>query len=83
MEASTIELGSKYVEMGLGISITPSGFELGSVKKRAVELLDIDYLFKPDYLCIVMRKDKTLHHYESAFIKLMLGKDPTSDLSNN
>lgn len=74
MEASTIELGSKYVEMGLGISIVPSGFELDSVKRRAVELIDVDYLFKPDYISIVMRKDKSPRHYESAFIKLMLGE---------
>ncbi|MBN1848984.1 MAG: LysR family transcriptional regulator [Deltaproteobacteria bacterium] len=74
MEASTIELGSKYVEMGLGISIVPMAFELDSVKKREVELIDIQYLFEPDYLSIVMRKDKLLQSYKSAFIKLLLGR---------
>jgi len=77
MEASTIELGSKYVEMGLGISIVPSGFGLDSVKKRDVELVDVDYLFKPDYISVIMRKDKTLQAYKSAFIKLMLEEHTT------
>lgn len=73
MEASTIELGSKYVEMGLGISIVPLAFELDSVKKRAVKLIDVHHLFEPDYLSIVMRKDKILQSYKNAFIKLILG----------
>jgi DNA-binding transcriptional LysR family regulator len=72
MEASTIELGSKYVEMGLGISIVPLGFGLDSVKKRAVDLVNVDYLFEPDYISIVMRKDKILQSYKNAFIKLLL-----------
>ncbi|MBN1256015.1 MAG: LysR family transcriptional regulator [Deltaproteobacteria bacterium] len=72
MEASTIELGSKYVEMGLGISLVPLGFGLDSVKKRAVELIDVDYLFEPNYISIAMRKDKILQSYKSAFINLML-----------
>jgi DNA-binding transcriptional LysR family regulator len=72
MEASTIELGSKYVEMGLGISIVPLGFGLDSVKKRAVDLVNVDYLFEPDYISIIMRKDKILQSYKNAFIKLML-----------
>ncbi|MBN2568658.1 MAG: LysR family transcriptional regulator [Deltaproteobacteria bacterium] len=77
MEASTIELGSKYVEMGLGISIVPSGFGLDSVKKRDVELLPVGHLFDPDYISIIMRKDKILQSYKSAFIKLMLDEDPS------
>jgi DNA-binding transcriptional LysR family regulator len=75
MEASTIELGSKYVEMGLGISIVPSGFGLDSVKKREVELIPIHSLFEPDYISIVMRKDKILQPYKNAFINLLLGDE--------
>jgi DNA-binding transcriptional LysR family regulator len=75
MEASTIELGSKYVEMGLGISIVPLGFGLDSVKKRNVELVKVNHLFDKDYISIVMRKDKVLQSYKSAFIKLMIEED--------
>jgi DNA-binding transcriptional LysR family regulator len=75
MEASTIELGSKYVEMGLGVSIVPLGFGLDSVKKRNVELLHVNHLFEKDYISIVMRKDKILQSYKSAFIKLMFEED--------
>lgn len=75
MESSTIELGSKYVEMGFGISIVPPGFGLDSVKKRKVELLDISHLFEKNYISIVMRKDKIMQSYKSAFIKLMMDED--------
>jgi DNA-binding transcriptional LysR family regulator len=78
MEASTIELGSKYVEVGLGISIAPLAFGLESVKKRAVELVDVSHLFDPDYICIAMRKDKILQTYKSAFIKLLLEDGATA-----
>ena len=71
MEASTIELGSIYVEMGLGISIVPSGFGLDSVKRREVEFIPIDYLYQSDYIAIVMRKDKTLQPYKRDFINLL------------
>ncbi len=72
MEASTIELGSKYVELGLGISIVPSGFGLDTVKKRKVKLIPIQHLFRPDYICIIKRKERRLHPYKNAFIDLLI-----------
>jgi DNA-binding transcriptional LysR family regulator len=75
MEASTIELGSKYVELGLGISIVPSGFGLDTVKKRKVKLIPVEYLFQPDYISIIMRKDKILQTYKNAFINLLIESD--------
>lgn len=72
MEASTIELGSKYVELGLGISIAPSGFGLETVKGRKVELIPIPELFPADYICIIKRMDKKLQFYADAFVKLLL-----------
>jgi DNA-binding transcriptional LysR family regulator len=75
MEASTIELGSKYVELGLGISIVPSGFGLDSVKQRKVKLIPIQYLFQPDYICVIKRRDRRLQPYKNAFIDLLIGPD--------
>jgi DNA-binding transcriptional LysR family regulator len=72
MEASTIELGSKYVELGLGISIVPAGFGLDTVKKRKVRLIPIQYLFRPDYISVIKRKDRRLQPYKSAFVDLLV-----------
>ena len=60
METSTIELGSKYVELGLGISVAPAGFGLDSLKKRNLSLIPISHLFEDEYISIIMRKDKVL-----------------------
>ncbi len=75
MEASTIELGSKYVELGLGISIVPSKFGLDTVKKRKVKLILIQYLFEPDYICAIKRKDRRFQPYKEAFISLLVKGD--------
>jgi DNA-binding transcriptional LysR family regulator len=72
MEASTIELGSKYVEMGLGISIAISGFGLESIKSRRVKFTPVDHLFDPNYICVVMRMDKQLQPHKQAFVDLMM-----------
>jgi DNA-binding transcriptional LysR family regulator len=72
MEASTIELGSKYVEMGLGISIAISGFGLESLKSRRVKFIPVDHLFAPNYICVVMRTDKQLQPHKQAFVDLMM-----------
>lgn len=39
----------------------------------------MDHLFKPDYIVVVMRKDKTLISYKNAFIKILFEEA----LSNN
>ena len=71
MESSTIELGSKYVELGLGISVAPEGFGLDSLKKRKLALTPIGHLFEDEYISVIMRKDKVLQPHKSAFIDLL------------
>jgi DNA-binding transcriptional LysR family regulator len=63
------------VELGLGISIVPSGFGLDTVKKRKVKLIPVEYLFQPDYISVIMRKDKILQTYKNAFINLLIESD--------
>ena len=71
MESSNVELSSLYVEMGFGISFATVVKGLPELKKRKLEFLPVDYLSKPDYIAVVMRKDKTLISYKNAFIKIL------------
>ena len=71
MESSNVELSSLYVEMGLGISFATVVEDLVELKKRNLEFLPLDHLFKPDYIVVVMRKDKTLISYKNAFVKIL------------
>ena len=71
MESSNVELSSLYVEMGLGISFATVVKDLPALKQRKLEFLPMDQLFKADYISVVMRKDKTLVSYKSAFINTL------------
>ena len=71
MESSNVELSSLYAEMGLGISFATIVKDLPELKKRKLEFLPMDHLFKPDYIAVVMRKDKTLIPYKDAFVKIL------------
>ncbi len=71
MESSNFELSSLYVEMGLGISFATIVKGLPELKKRKLVFLPMDHLFKPDYIAVVMRKDKTMISYKNAFIKIL------------
>ncbi|MDH3837578.1 MAG: LysR family transcriptional regulator, partial [Desulfobacteraceae bacterium] len=73
MESSNVELSSLYVEMGLGISFATVVKDLPELKKRKLAFLPMDHLFKPDYIVVVMRKDKTLISYKDAFVKILFG----------
>ena len=74
MESSNVELTSLYVEMGLGISFATVVRDLPALRQRKLEFLPMDQLFKPDFIGVVMRKDKTLASYKSSFINILLGK---------
>ena len=74
MESSNVELSSLYVETGLGISFATIVKGLPELKKRRLAFLPMDHLFNPDYIVVVMRKDKTLTSYKSAFIKILFEK---------
>jgi len=71
MESSNVELSSLYVEMGLGISFATIVKDLPELKKRELEFLPMDHLFKTDYIVVVMRKGKTLISHKKAFIKIL------------
>ena len=78
MESSNVELSSVYVEMGLGISFATIVKDLPALKERKLEFLPMNQIFKPDYIAVVMRKDKTLASYKSAFINILFGRSVLS-----
>jgi len=80
MESSNVELSTEYVEMGLGISFATIVVDLPQLKQRKLEFLPINHLFKPDHIAVVMRKDKILQTYKSAFIKILFGESEVFDL---
>ena len=79
MESSNVELSSLYVEIGLGISFATIVKDLPELKQRRLAFLPMDHLFKPDYIVVVMRKDKTLISYKSDFIKILFGEEITNN----
>jgi DNA-binding transcriptional LysR family regulator len=79
MESSNVELTSLYVEIGLGISFATVVRDLQALKQRKLEFLPMEQLFKSDYIAAVMRKDKTLASYKSAFINILFGESVLSN----
>jgi DNA-binding transcriptional LysR family regulator len=72
MESSNVELSSLYVEKGLGISLASVVRDLPVLEKRRLRFLSLDHYFRPDHIVLVMRKDKAMAAYQSAFVKLLL-----------
>ena len=74
MESSNVELTSLYVEMGLGISFATVVRDLPALEKRNLAFVPMTTLLKPDFIAVVMRRDKVLTAYKSAFIKILFGE---------
>jgi DNA-binding transcriptional LysR family regulator len=74
MESSNVELTSLYVEMGLGISFATVVRDLPALEKRKLAFIPMNTLLKPDFIAVVMRRDKVLTSYKSAFINTLFGK---------
>jgi DNA-binding transcriptional LysR family regulator len=74
MESSNVELTSLYVEMGLGISFATVVRDLPALEKRNLAFIPMDTLLKPDFIAVLMRRDKVLTSYKSAFINILFGR---------
>ncbi|MGW8223551.1 MAG: LysR family transcriptional regulator [Syntrophobacteria bacterium] len=77
MESSNVELTSLYVEMGLGISFATVVRDLPALEKRKLAFIPMNTLLKPDFIAVVMRRDKVLTSYKSAFINTLFGEGVT------
>lgn len=74
MESSNVELTSLYVEMGLGISFATVVRDLPALEKRNLAFIPMNTLLKPDFIAVVMRRDKVLTSYKSTFINMLFGE---------
>jgi DNA-binding transcriptional LysR family regulator len=72
MESSNVELSSLYVEMGLGVSCASIVRGLPRLAGRKLRFLSLDHLFKPEFIALVMRKDKPPSEPMQAFMQLLL-----------
>jgi DNA-binding transcriptional LysR family regulator len=75
MESSNVELTSLYVEMGLGISFATVVRDLPALEKRSLAFIPMNTLLKPDFIAVVMRRDKVLTSYKSTFINILFGEE--------
>ncbi len=73
LESSNVELSSLYVELGLGISFATMARDLPGTQGRNLDFIPLRHYFKPDHIAIVMRKDKSLPAYKSAFLEMLFG----------
>jgi DNA-binding transcriptional LysR family regulator len=73
MESSNVELSSLYVEMGLGISFATVASRLPTPEKRNLAFIPLDHYFPPDYIAVVLRKDKVLAPHKQAFLEILFG----------
>lgn len=74
MESSNVELSSLYVEMGLGISFATVVTNLSALKQRNLEFIPLNHYFAPGYIIVLIRKDKVLPSFKSAFLNILLGR---------
>ena len=74
MESSNVELTSLYVEMGLGISFATVVRDLPALEKRNLAFIPMHTLLKPDFIAVVLRRDKVLSSYKSTFINILFGE---------
>jgi DNA-binding transcriptional LysR family regulator len=84
MESSNLVLSSRYVEMGLGTTIFSAWFAIDIPSKRRLKVISIDHIIKPGHVAVVMRKDKRLQQFQSAFLTIFFDKlAKTGSVSEN
>jgi len=73
LESSNVELSALYVEMGLGISFATIAPVLKHLEDRNLAFISLSRYFPPDYLVVVMRRDKFMPTYKKVFLNILLG----------
>jgi DNA-binding transcriptional LysR family regulator len=72
MESGNVELSSRYVEAGIGISFARIVSGLNPLRGRKIKFLPLTEYFETDYLAVVSRRGKSLPLYAEDFISLIL-----------
>ncbi len=72
METSNVELSSVYSEMGLGVAFATIVKKLPATKTRNIVFIPLSHYFKPEYLVIVMRRDRVQATFKRAFFDMLV-----------
>jgi len=73
IESSNVELSARYVEMDLGISYATIAPGLKHLEDRNLAFISLSRYIPPDYLAVVIRRDKFMAAHKKAFLRLLLG----------
>ena len=72
MESSNVELSSLYVELGLGLSFATVVRDLPLARQRSLAFIPLGHYVPPDFIAVILRKDKTRSAHLQAFLDLLL-----------
>ena len=72
LESSNVELSALYVEMGLGISYATIAAGLKHLEDRNLAFISLSRYIPPDYLAVVIRRDKFMATHKKAFLNILL-----------
>ena len=73
MESSNVELSSLYVELGLGLSFATLARGLPLARQRSLAFLPMSHYVPPDFIAVILRKDKLMTTHLKAFLDLLFG----------
>lgn len=73
MESNNVELSSRYVEAGIGISFATIAKGVNPLTGRKIKFIPISKYFGGDYIAVVCRREKGLPAYIENFISQLLG----------
>jgi DNA-binding transcriptional LysR family regulator len=74
MESSNVELSSLYVELGLGISFATMVKDLPLAGTRPLAFIPMRHYVAPDFLAVILRRDKVMGAHLRAFLELLLAR---------
>jgi len=68
-----VELSSRYVEAGIGISFATIAEGVKPLTGRKIKFIPMSKYFEGDYISVVCRSEKGLPSYTENFISQILG----------
>jgi DNA-binding transcriptional LysR family regulator len=72
MESGNVELSSRYVEAGIGISFATIAKGVNPLAGRKIKFIPMSRYFEGDYISVVCRREKNLPSYVENFISQVL-----------
>ena len=79
MGSSNAFLSIKYTEMGQGLSFFMATEELARQLPPTLKKIPLDHYFEPDYIALIMRKDKLLTMVSQAFVDILFDEGEEED----